>query len=228
MNWPGSRSCLLDIAVNVSTLVAVLAGIGLVVGGLSYTGVAGAFCRELLLYADGNVPLMLICGRGHQLRARHGDDRDGLLHLPVDPAGARAGAGGAQPDRQPPVHPLLGHAQSYITPPVALAAITAANVAGSHPIKTGFRAMRLGLTLFILPFIFVYNPALIMEGSVVDILGSIGLALIAIWAITSAFEAWIYGWGGSTAQPVVFGIGGVLVLVPELTTRLLGGAALWA
>ena len=51
-----------ELTSSVANLVAILAGIGLVVGGLSYTGVAGAFSRELLRYAGGNVPLMLIAG----------------------------------------------------------------------------------------------------------------------------------------------------------------------
>ena len=57
-----AKALLLDTSANVANLVAVLAGIGLVVGGLSYTGVAGAFSRELLLYAGGNTALMLIAG----------------------------------------------------------------------------------------------------------------------------------------------------------------------
>ena len=51
LTWTRAKALLLDISSNIASLVAVLAGIGLVVGGLSYTGVAGAFSRELLLYA---------------------------------------------------------------------------------------------------------------------------------------------------------------------------------
>ena len=118
---------------------------------------------------------------------------------------------------------------SYITPPVALAAITAANVAGSKPIETGFRAMRLGMPLFVLPFIFVYDPALIMEGSFVNIVERIGLTLVAIWAITAAFESWIYKVGRiGIVSRIAFAAGGILIIFPELMTSLIGAGALVA
>ncbi len=108
-----AKQLLLDISTNIASLVAILAGIGLVVGGLSYTGVAGAFSRELLLYAGGNTAADADRGGCDQLRAGHGDDGDGLLYLPVHPAGAGPDPGRAEPDRQPPVHPVLGDAVLY-------------------------------------------------------------------------------------------------------------------
>ena len=118
---------------------------------------------------------------------------------------------------------------SYITPPVALAAITAANVAGSKPMRTGFYAMRLGMPLFVLPFIFVYDPALIMDGAPIEIIERVALTLVAIWAITSAFEAWIYKVGKiGTISRVAFALGGVLILFPEITTSLAGAGVLVA
>lgn len=217
---------LLDISVNVAKLVAVLAGIGLVVGGLSYTGVAGAFSRELLLYANGNVPLMLLAGAVTSFVLGMGMTVTAcyiFLSILLAPALVQAG-----------LNPLASHLfilywgmLSYITPPVALAAITAANVAGSKPMETGFRAMRLGLPLFILPFIFVYDPALIMVGSTVNILERVALTLIAIWAITSAFESWVYGVGRiALISRGLFLAGGILIIVPELMTSLLGGGLL--
>ena len=62
LNWSRLQYLMLTLTSSVASLVAILAGIGLVVGGLSYTGVAGAFSRELLLYADGNIALMLGAG----------------------------------------------------------------------------------------------------------------------------------------------------------------------
>jgi len=219
---------LLDIALNVAKLVAVLAGIGLVVGGLSYTGVAGAFSRELLLYADGNVPLMLLAGAVTSFILGMGMTVTAcyiFLSILLAPALIQAG-----------LNPLASHLfilywgmLSYITPPVALAAITAANVAGSKPMETGFRAMRLGLPLFVLPFIFVYDPALIMVGSALEIIERVSITLVAIWAITSAFEAWVYGIGRiDPISRILFGAGGVLIIVPETLTSLAGVALLIA
>lgn len=223
-----AKDLLLDIATNVAGLVAVLAGIGLVVGGLSYTGVAGAFSRELLLYADGNVALMLIAGAVTSFVLGMGMTVTAcyiFLSILLAPALVQAG-----------LHPIASHLfilywgmLSYITPPVALAAITAANVAGSKPMETGFRAMRLGMPLFVLPFIFVYDPALIMEGSFIRIVERVGLTLIAIWAITASFESWIYKVGRiGIVSRVAFAAGGVLIIFPELFTSLIGAGILIA
>ena len=65
-----------------------------------------------------------------------------------------------------------------VTPPVAIAAYAAAAVAGSDPIKTGFTALRLAVAGFIIPYVFVYNPALLLMGSVLEIFTS-SLLLIA-------------------------------------------------
>lgn len=220
------RQLIMDVAKNVSSLVAILCGIGLVVGGLSYTGVAGAFSRELLLYADGNVALMLIAGAVTSFVLGMGMTVTAcyiFLSILLAPALVQAG-----------LNPIASHLfilywgmLSYITPPVALAAITAANVAGSKPMQTGFTAMRLGMPLFILPFIFVNDPALIMEGSFFEIINRLVISLIALWAITSAFESWIYRVGRvDTVSRIAFGIGGVLIILPELVTSLIGAGIL--
>ncbi|EKE43197.1 hypothetical protein OCGS_2788 [Oceaniovalibus guishaninsula JLT2003] len=223
-----ARALLLDASSNIASLVAVLAGIGLVVGGLSYTGVAGAFSRELLLYAGGNTALMLIAGAITSFVLGMGMTVTAcyiFLSILLAPALVQAG-----------LHPIASHLfilywgmLSYITPPVALAAITAANVAGSKPMETGFQAMRLGLPLFVLPFIFVYDPALIMVGSGFEIVKRILVTLVALWAITSAFEAWVYRVGriGAVSR-LSFGIGGILIIVPEPATSIGGAAVLLA
>lgn len=226
LTWTRLKTLVLDIGVNIATLVAVLAGIGLVVGGLSYTGVAGAFSRELLLYAGGNTALMLVAGAVTSFVLGMGMTVTAcyiFLSILLAPALVQAG-----------LNPIASHLfilywgmLSYITPPVALAAITAANVAGSKPMETGFKAMRLGMPLFVLPFIFVYDPALIMDGTWIGIVERIALTLVAIWAVTSAFESWIYGIGRiGWPSRIAFAVGGILVVVPELLTSLLGGAVL--
>ena len=54
---------------------------------------------------------------------------------------------------------------SFITPPVALGAFSAASIAQSSPIATGFEAMRLGVAIYLVPFLFVLNPSLIGSGA---------------------------------------------------------------
>ena len=223
-----AKALLLDISTNIANLVAVLAGIGLVVGGLSYTGVAGAFSRELLLYAGGNTALMLLAGAVTSFVLGMGMTVTAcyiFLSILLAPALVQAG-----------LNPIASHLfilywgmLSYITPPVALAAITAANVAGSKPMRTGFYAMRLGMPLFVIPFIFVYDPALIMDGTWLQIFERVALTLVAIWAITSAFEGWIYKVGKvGVLSRIVFAAGGVLIIFPEIITSLIGAGILVA
>ena len=90
---------------------------------------------------------------------------------------------------------------SYITPPVALAAVAAAIIAEADTMKIGLRSMRLGLINFILPFIFVLNPALILDGTLTDIVLMVSSCLLAVWLMASAFEGYLY-WVGIIGWPV--------------------------
>lgn len=180
-----------EVTVNVASLVAILAGIGLVVGGLSYTGVAGAFSRELLQYAGGSIPLMLGAGAVTSFILGMGMTASAcyiFLSILLAPALVAAG-----------LNPLASHLfilywgmLSYITPPVSLAAITAAGVAGSNALKTGLYAMRQGSVLFVLPFLFVLNPSLVMQGAPIDILLSAATAVISMWLLAASLEGYLY------------------------------------
>jgi TRAP-type uncharacterized transport system fused permease subunit len=128
------------------------------------------------------------------------------------------------------LNPLASHLfilywgmMSYITPPVSLAAITAANVAGANAWSTGLNAMRLGSVLFILPFMFVVNPALILQGDVTVILQAALTAVTAMWILASALEGYLYR-AGTVAWPVrslLFVAGGMLAF-PGFKTDLVG------
>lgn len=224
LNWKRAVLFMTDLTSSLANLVAILAGIGLVVGGLSYTGVAGAFSRELLLYAGGSIPLMLaagaitsfILGMGMTVSACY-------IFLSILLAPALIAAG---------LNPLASHLfilywgmMSYITPPVALASITAAGIAGSHPSKTGYYSMRLGGILFILPFLFVINPALILQGPWPGILSAAFTAVIAIWVLSSAMEGYMYRIGPlKWPLRIVVLIAGFALIYPERFSDVIGMA----
>ncbi|MGR3341908.1 MAG: TRAP transporter permease [Paracoccaceae bacterium] len=70
---------------------------------------------------------------------------------------------------------------SSITPPVALAAYGASGISGADPMKTGFAAIRLALTAFIVPFLFIYHPELLIQaGSPWDIIVRLAISLVGI------------------------------------------------
>ena len=79
-----------------------------------------------------------------------------------------------------------------ITPPVSIASYCGAAIAGSDPMKTGFEGIRLAVVGFIIPFIFVYNPALLFRGTVLDILALIVIVLYAVLALASAFMGYFH------------------------------------
>ena len=89
---------------------------------------------------------------------------------------------------------------SYITPPVALAAVTAAVIAKSDQWTTGVMARRLGSIKFILPFIIVLTPALIIRGEPFDILLTISTCTIAVVVMAAGFEGYLY-WIGRIGWP---------------------------
>jgi TRAP-type uncharacterized transport system fused permease subunit len=114
---------------------------------------------------------------------------------------------------------------SFITPPVALAAIAAASIAKADAIEVGLRAIRIGCLLFLLPVLFVLQPALILKGPLIQVLEVAATAVVAVVLLAAAFEGYIY-WVGRLPvwSRVIVGMGGLLMLVPEPTTDLIGFA----
>lgn len=80
---------------------------------------------------------------------------------------------------------------SAITPPVALAAFAAAGIAGSDPMRTGLIALRLGIGAFIVPYMFVYGPALLMQGTAGEVTLTAITAIIGIYGVSAGAEGWL-------------------------------------
>jgi TRAP-type uncharacterized transport system fused permease subunit len=110
-----------------------------------------------------------------------------------------------------------------ITPPVAVAAFVAAGIAGAPAMKTAFRSMRLGFVIYFIPFFFVYNPALVMKGSLPEVLHAFFSCALGIFLIAAGIEGYLLGVG----RPPVWGrplliIAGLLLGFPEGGTDILG------
>jgi len=176
-------------------ITAILAGIGLIMGALSGTGVANSFSRELVLFAGGNTALLLIFGAitsfvlgiGMTVTACYV-----FLAIVLVPALVEVGL------NQMGCHlfVLYWGCLSYITPPVALGAITAAAIADSKPMATAFLSMRLGSAKYILPFLFVLNPAMILMGPPNEIFLTVTTAIIGCTLLACALEGYLYLFGG--------------------------------
>jgi TRAP transporter 4TM/12TM fusion protein len=70
---------------------------------------------------------------------------------------------------------------SMITPPVAIGAFAAANLAGADPMKTGFEAVRFGWLVFVIPFLFVFSGTLLMNGNPIMIAIDVLVAIVGVW-----------------------------------------------
>ncbi len=83
---------------------------------------------------------------------------------------------------------------SSVTPPVATGAYTAAGLAGSDPNKTGFAAVKLALAGFLIPFMFIYNPELLLIGdlNVLSMIQIIVTAVIGIFSLGIAAEGFFF------------------------------------
>jgi TRAP transporter 4TM/12TM fusion protein len=80
---------------------------------------------------------------------------------------------------------------SAITPPVALAAYAGAAVAHADMMKTAFSSSKLGISAFILPFYFVYRPAIFIQGSLFDIVYVVVIMGIGLVSLASALEGYL-------------------------------------
>ncbi len=79
---------------------------------------------------------------------------------------------------------------SFITPPVGLSAFAASGIAGTNPMATSFAAFKLGIAGFIVPFVFIYSPAVLLQGGAWEILLSSGTALLGVSALAAAVVGW--------------------------------------
>jgi len=224
-NFAKFKELIVESARIIANIVAILAGIGVIVGSLAFTGVGGAFSRELIGFAGGNLALLLAMGALTSFLLGMGVTVSAcyiFLAIVLGPALIDFG-----------LDPIASHLFilywgmiSYITPPVALAAVTAAVIAKSDQMQTAMMAMRLGSIKFVLPFIIVLTPALIMRGEAFDIVVAISTCTIAVIVMAAGFEGYLYGIGkiGWPTRGLLF-VGAAGFLYPDPTAYAIAGVA---
>ena len=105
---------------------------------------------------------------------------------------------------------------SMITPPVALAAFTAANLARADPMKTAVAAVRFGWPGLVIPFLFVFSPSFLLDGSVMEIAGDVVTALVGIWLASAGITGHLMRQLNPLARAGLV-LGGIALLVPAQT-----------
>lgn len=183
----GSKKILTALALagrNMALVTSACATAGIIIGCMTLTGLGSKISSMLLFWARGELLLLLLfSGVACYMLGM------GMSSIPVyltvailiAPALVKFG-----------IAPMAAHLfvfwwalTSFITPPVAIAAYAVAGISGGDPFKTGFEAMRLGAGIYIIPFMFIYRPELLLLGTagsivlstVICIIGLIGLAI---------------------------------------------------
>ena len=110
---------------------------------------------------------------------------------------------------------------SAITPPVALAAYAGAGIAKCSPMTTAVEACKLGFAGFIVPFAFCYSPAMMMQGTVPEILSVFLTAFIGTAVISGGFQGWLF-WRLNIIERVILIASGLLLFIPGSVTDIAG------
>jgi TRAP-type uncharacterized transport system fused permease subunit len=201
-------------------IAAACAGAGLIVGVVTLTGI-GLNISSLVISASGGntiVALLLIMAASILMG----------MGTPTTVAYIIVATLGVPAMQSLGFAPLPSHffvfyfgVISMVTPPVAVAAYAGAEIAGADMMRVGFIATRLCLVAFIIPFIFIFEPALLMAGSAPEILVAFVTAMIGIVSLAGALEGWYFRPIGWTFRLPLF-VSAVLMIIPGLLTDLVG------
>ncbi len=195
---------------------------GIVVGILLLTGLAMRLSTLMVDWSGGMLmPLLiitmlisLILGMGLPTSAVYI-----VLATLVVPAMTKLG-----------VTPMAAHMFAFyfgvlanVTPPVAIASYTGAGIAGANPMATGLIAFRLALAGFILPFMWVYNPALLLDGDTTQVVIAVTSATVGIIALAASVQGYLFG-HALWRERLALLAGALMLIVPGWQTDLIGVA----
>ncbi len=196
-------------------LLMITAAAGFIIGVLNTTGLSFSLTLLLVQVGANSLWLLLILAALVSIVLGMGMPTVGvyvLLAALVAPALVKVG-----------LSPMASHMfvlyfgmMSMITPPVALAAFAAASLAGSDPMKTGWTAVRFGWIAYIIPFLFVRAPSLLLEGTTQSVILAVITSLFGVWLICAAVTGYAMRIL-SVPMRVGFALAGLLLFVPAET-----------
>jgi len=220
MIWKKIRDALFESPVSAALIAAALAGSGMIVATLTRTGAALALGGMIVSAAGGSLILAMILiflvvsvlGTG----------------IPTTAAYVIAATIGAAAMSNLGVAVLAAHlfvfynvVLSDLTPPDAITALVAANLAGSEMMATGFEVLKLGIAGFLVPIAFVYQPGLLLQGSWLAVGKAFALTTIGVVCLAAALTGFV--WGPLRGmQRVLLIVEAVLLVFPKRGMELLG------
>ncbi len=230
------KEFLINFSKTMIQLVAILGAVGMIIGSLCLTGVVHAFPNEILKYAGENLILILLLTAITSYIMGMGISSAVAIYvicaIIVAPVLEKMGLNHLA------IHMFILYCglMSFITPPVGVAIYPAAALAGAPMMKTGWAACRLGAVLFIIPFFFIVEPALVMQGSILKIIYTSVIAFIGVWLTASAIEGYLVFVGPLKGEKndnkfirysnffIRIGVlvSGLLLIDPHLSTDIIG------
>ena len=212
-------------------LMAVCACAGIIVGVIGLTGVGLRFSSLILSIAGDSQFLALVFAMIISVLLGMG--------MPTTAAYAVAASVVAPGLIKLDISPLVAHmfvfyyaVISAITPPVALAAYAGAAIAGSEPMRTSVTAFVYGMAAFLVPFMFFYSPALLLQGGDwVQIAHYAFTALVGVFLLAASLQQWFLGLLATVPRLALL-CAAVLLVAGGLVTDLIGlglavAVALW-
>ncbi len=193
---------------------------GIVVGCITATGIGFKFINIITSLADNNLVLMMIVLMMTCIVLGMG--------VPTTPAYIIVATLGAPVLVKMGVPVIAAHMfvfyyaiLSVVTPPVCLAAFSGAAIAEADAMCTGFIAMKLAVVAFIVPFFFVLQPSLLMQGSAMDVTQACVTSIIAMYALAGSMQGYLLITANIIERAVLL-TGGLTMLYPGTITDLVG------
>ncbi|MGH8742445.1 MAG: TRAP transporter large permease subunit, partial [Burkholderiales bacterium] len=215
--------------IGVIEIILITAGAGFVIGVLSVSGLGFNLTLALVQIGAGSLLILLLLAALVCIILGMGLPTAGvyvLLAALVAPAMVEVG-----------VLPIAAHMyvmyfgmMSMITPPVAIAAFAAAGLARADPMRTGWEACRFGWSAFVVPFLFVLSPTLLLIGPADAVALAIVTAALGIWLTSIGVIGYFMRPMGIPLR-IAFGASGILALIPAgafpgaVITDVIGAAA---
>ncbi|MDC7241590.1 MAG: TRAP transporter fused permease subunit [Spirochaetales bacterium] len=214
---------------QISFGLAIFLGTGIIMVSLYKTGMASALTSWIVSLGSENLFAVLLIGALFNLfMGMLGLQRSSYLFLAVTMAPAVSSLGNI-PEVAVHLFLIFYAGMGGLTPPVAITAYLAANIAGADRLKTALTSLRLGFVLLILPFFFILQPALILQGALWKILLFGSAVFFGVFLTASAIEGYLAGRGVlRKGERIILGLFGLLTAFPDLRTLaagvILGGA----
>jgi len=173
-------------------IIAVCACAGIIVGVISLTGVGARFSSMLLDIAAASQLLALFFAMCIAILLGMG--------MPTTAAYAVAASVVAPGLVDLGIPQLTAHffvfyfaVVSAITPPVALASYAAAGISGSNPMETSVASFKIGISAFVVPFMFFYNSAILMDGTWFEVIRAALTATVGVFLLSAGMQGWFMG-----------------------------------